>query len=283
MREHEMTCEQRQEQILLYAADALDPDERREMQAHLRSGCPHCAGSLAEAEAVLAHLPLALEPVAPSPGVRERLMERIRSHPSAEIAAEKSPLHVMPFPGARPADRWLDTWLRPAIAAGLAGATVYGLTALPLRRERESLHRELARQAEQIRTLESSVERATETARLLQSREAVVAMLAGSTPQPEAWGRILWDREHGTVHLYTGSLKPPGPGRTYELWLITESQEKIPAGTFDVDQSMRGSLVARLTKEVGKVAFAAVTDEPAGGVPQPTGSIQLVGKLAPSG
>lgn len=280
MQEREMTCEERKEQLLLYAADALDPDEREEVQTHLRSGCPRCAGSLAEAEAVLAHLPLVLEPVAPSPGLRERLMERIRSEDSAEAAArEKSP-RVVPFPGAARADRWLDAWLKPAIAAGLATAIVYGLTALPLRRERQSLREELRAQADQIHRLESTVEQAAETARLLESREAVVAMLAGSKPQPEAWGRILWDREHGTVHFYTGNLKPPGPGRTYELWLITEGQEKIPAGTFDVDASRRGLLVARVPKEVGKVVFAAVTDEPAGGVPQPTGSIHLLGKLS---
>ncbi len=274
-----MTCEERQDQILLYAAEALEPAERDEVRSHLGSGCPRCAGSLAEAEAILAHLPLALEPVAPSRELRARLLERIRPEGSVAPLEKSEPLHVVPFPEARSADRWLDAWLKPAIAAGLAAAAVYGLTALPLRRERASLETEIAHQAERIRALESSAEQEAETARLLRSREAVVAMLAGSEPQPEAWGRILWDREHGTVRFYTGNLRPPGVGRTYELWLITEGQEKIPAGTFDVDASRTGFLVARVPKEIGKIVLAAVTDEPAGGVPQPTGKIHLLGKL----
>ena len=162
----------------------------------------------------------------------------------------------------------------------MAAAIVYGVAALPVRRQREALQGELVRQAEEIRRIQSDVELAAQTARLLQAREAVVALLQGSEPQPQAWGRILWDRTSGTIHFYTGGLKPPGPGRTYELWLITESQEKIPAGTFDVGASMKGLLTARLPKEIGPVALVAVTDEPAGGVPQPTGSIQLVGKLS---
>ena len=74
----------------------------------------------------------------------------------------KKSLHVVPFSAAGRADRWLDAWLKPAVVALLAAAAVYALTALPLRRERASLAREIAGQSERIRALESSIERGGE-------------------------------------------------------------------------------------------------------------------------
>jgi anti-sigma-K factor RskA len=274
-----MTCEERRDQILLYSADALDAAERAAVVDHLRSGCPRCAGSLAEAEAVLAQLPWTLTPVTPSDEVRRRLMRRVESDARSVV---RFPVPVSPAPPAGRPERRGNRWLGPLVAAAVAASLVYALMVVPFSRESVALRADLASQSERIRSLESQVEQQAETARLLQSREAIVATLAGSEPQPEAWGRIVWDRAHKTVHFYTGNLKPLQPGRVYELWLITEGQEKIPAGTFEVDPSKQGQLVTRLTQDVGNVVLAAVTEEPAGGVPQPTGAIQLAGKLVPA-
>ena len=57
-----MNCEKRRELILLNSLGVLDDFEREEIRAHLATGCPVCAGYLAEAEEVLSHLPLALDP-----------------------------------------------------------------------------------------------------------------------------------------------------------------------------------------------------------------------------
>ena len=78
-----MTCQERRDLILLYAADldALEPAERDELRAHLAGGCPSCAGALAEAEATMAQLPQALDPVTPSPQARDRLMQRVLATP----------------------------------------------------------------------------------------------------------------------------------------------------------------------------------------------------------
>ena len=74
-------------------------------------------------------------------------------------------------------------------------------------------------------------------------------------------------------------MKPTEAGRTYELWFVTADQRKVPAATFDVGADGDASLVVKPPKELGAIALAAVTEEPSGGVPQPTGAILLVGKL----
>src|SRR6185437_3650856 len=72
-----MTCQERRDLMLLYATDALDVSEATEVRAHLASGCPECTGALAEAEAVVAHLPATLERVYPPADARARLTAKV--------------------------------------------------------------------------------------------------------------------------------------------------------------------------------------------------------------
>ncbi|HEU5180824.1 MAG TPA: anti-sigma factor, partial [Candidatus Polarisedimenticolia bacterium] len=66
-------------------------------------------------------------------------------------------------------------------------------------------------------------------------------------------------------------------GKTYQLWLVT-AQAKISAGVFDPSSEEAAGSVAVPT-DAGAVVAAAVTPEPAGGSPQPTGKIILLGKI----
>jgi hypothetical protein len=93
-------------------------------------------------------------------------------------------------------------------------------------------------------------------------------------------GRILWDPAQRKWYIYVFDLKPPAPGRIYELWFITPDQKKVPAGLIAVGPDGRGSAVAELPKDLGPVALAAITDEP-GLVQAPTGQIHLVGQVQP--
>src|SRR5258707_15796852 len=75
-----MNCDQRRDLMPLLLVDALEPAEAAALRAHLAGGCTRCASHLAEADATLAYLPYALDPVAPPPAARERLMERVGQH-----------------------------------------------------------------------------------------------------------------------------------------------------------------------------------------------------------
>ena len=77
-----MTCDERRDQWLLLASGGLEAEEARELHAHLEGGCPRCAGARAEAEALVALLPVGLPPVPPPPGLRERVLERAAAAPS---------------------------------------------------------------------------------------------------------------------------------------------------------------------------------------------------------
>ena len=72
-----MTCNERRDSIFLFAAGQLEPAEAEELRLHLATGCPTCAGALAEAEATLAQMALAIDPIEPCVETGDALMARI--------------------------------------------------------------------------------------------------------------------------------------------------------------------------------------------------------------
>jgi anti-sigma-K factor RskA len=220
--------------MLLYVTDGLEPSERQDLAAHLAGGCPACAGALVEAQATVAHLPLALPQATPPRSARDKLFSRV----AAEVSSG----------GARQGRPWFSTALAACIGAILAGGAMW--VALRPR-----------------------------VAPSPGPGDVQLVSMKGADPQPEARGRIFWDRARNEWIVHVTDMKSPPAGRTYELWFITPQQKKVPAGTFDVDARGRGTLVASVPPNIGPIALAAVTDEPIGGVPQPTGSIQLVGEI----
>jgi hypothetical protein len=100
--------------------------------------------------------------------------------------------------------------------------------------------------------------------------------LAGQPTAPSARARALWSRQRGMV--FTASNLPPLPaGRVYQVWVVT-ADARISAGLVMPDDSGRSTAVFATPPDIPKPAAVAVTLEPAGGVPQPTGAFYLLGR-----
>lgn len=255
-----MSCSDNEDLILLDAAGVLEADESAGLRRHLDTGCPQCWGYRAAAEATLAQLWLGLEHPAPPPEIRKRLMDRIASE--APISQRTA---------ARPRGDWERIVLPAAIAALLAVA----ITLLAVRHFTPA--RPSAGGPDQ-RDIELVLLR-----RMLQDSQARLegmrlAQLTGSA-QPDAVGRVFIDARNGKWYFFTTGMKPLGPGKTYELWLISD-QKKIPAGTFDVNGQGSAMLLGAVPAlPAGAGISLAVTDEPAGGTQSPTGKPQIVGQV----
>ena len=264
-----MNCAERKDLILLYAFDQLEPAEEAHLTAHLREGCPRCIGELAAAHTISGLVALAAPPVVPSPAVKERLMKQIAD--SKVVPFRDGPSTAPPI-GVR---RW------PAFAVGaLLAASVTAIVILiPARREVDELRGHLASARDSVHALETRVATAEANLRSMGSPATRMTALEAAGPHPDAAGRLFWDESKGTWHVFFAHMKPTEAGRTYELWFVTADQRKVPAATFDVGADGDASLVVKPPKELGAIALAAVTEEPSGGVPQPTGAILLVGKL----
>jgi anti-sigma-K factor RskA len=111
----------------------------------------------------------------------------------------------------------------------------------------------------------------------VQSASVRVLPLAGTDAARTAGGLVLYDSERGKAFLYAFNMPTLPRGKVYQLWTITT--KPISAGTFNADTGHKcRHLVRSLPAKSGITKFA-VSVEPEGGKPQPTGAIYLLGSL----
>jgi anti-sigma-K factor RskA len=282
-----VTCEQRKDLMFDYLTGAMDAADQKALRTHLASGCPACAGSLAQAQATLASLPVALEPVAPSPVVKQRLMDRISA---AESTPAKAPaMKITPSSGGAddripdtPALRLFRIFVPAAVAAGIAIMVTH---ALVMRKVEPELLRSrasemlIAQQDQRIKSLLATVSNQRQVVEMLRSPNLKMVQLDGAA-QPSAVARIIWDQKTNDWLVLADGLTPPPPGKVYELWYIPANASPVNAGTFTVDASGRGTMMTKVPPNVGPFAVAAVTIEQAGGSATPTMPLQLASKAS---
>ena len=105
-----------------------------------------------------------------------------------------------------------------------------------------------------------------------------VALLKGLESNPTAKAKLLWHPETKQGILWVSGLPPLPLEQSYELWAFVGDQP-VPAGTFDARAD--GATVIPISKQenLGEAPVKfAVSIEPKGGVPKPTGAIVLVGE-----
>jgi anti-sigma-K factor RskA len=279
-----MRCDELKDLLPLHPLDLLDSEEAAAVREHLDAGCPRCAAEIAAVRETLALLPLALPAEEPSPMAKSRLMATARR----ESAPVRAP-HVPPKPLAPPPHRY-PAWAY-ATAASLAAALVSAvLTAGVLSRRNEGVSSDLRaqlarqegllqRQTEELASLRREMHDARESIQLVSSPGVEVIDLQGQGARAQSAARIFWDRRRALAQVYAADLPPAGQGKTYQLWFITADARKLSGGTFDAGAAGQGAFHSSIPKDSGAIVAAAITDEPAGGSPQPTGSILLLGKV----
>ncbi len=255
-----------EELLPAYALGALDGDDLREMEAHLASGCEECRRQLALWQGDLEALAAGVEPVQPSDVARARVLRLAGG-------AER-------MPAARP--RRTPGWMIAAAAVLLALALWGLLGQARMERQVRSLEAERDRLRQQVEMLSQEVGRMrTDVLQARQDLQVIAApgvqavSLAGLGPSPGAKGRTYVNPSTRDALFYAFDLPSLPADKTYELWFIAAGKP-VAAGTFDVDP--RGAGTVRVERVTGNPIQAwAVTIEPRGGVPQPTGAMVLKG------
>lgn len=271
-----MSHEELQELCSVYAAGALDGEELRELEKHLKTGCPVCQQQIGEYRELMAALPQALPSLVPSAGLRSRVMAQIeKESPGRSAVAFKTLTQISGKEKPAKAFAWLP-WAC-ALAAGVALAvSLWSLS--NLKRELAGQQSQLGQQRDHIQQLQNELEKEKLVTAFLINPEVRVTMLAGTPKSPRAAGKILWNPREKKALFYASNLPPPPSGKTYQLWVIAQNKP-FDAGIFSVDLSGNGFLKIDSLSEADKAQKFAVTLEPAGGVPQPTGEMHLLGPL----
>ncbi len=263
-----MTHEDLKEHWGLYLLDALTPEARRELEAHLAAGCPECQQEMRTLREALDLLPYASPRADPGPAARARLLQRVRAKGRAQAGLHPERPEL---PLGTP---WWRRWAPAAWGLALAGVALALLLGYNLQQLRQRL---AALDAERSR-LEVLVARQQETIGALRSPDVRIVSLARFQDAPPAVGRIFWYTAPNVWEFKVYRLPPAPPGKTYQLWFITR-EAKISAGTFQTSEAGEGALRVPVPAEAARATAAAVTLEPEGGVPQPTGPIYLFGAI----
>jgi anti-sigma-K factor RskA len=258
------------------ALDALEAAEAREMAEHL-GACDECGSELAAWRDTAAALAYAAPAAAPSADLRSRILAGVR----ADAGRSK----VVPL-ARRERPRWSAAMKVGALAASVAlVAMAAGLVLLWNRYN--SLRQEFARVTDRWELAQADLRREREE--LARRREAIdlmtapgaeVAALAGTDMATRAHGKFVYDRGTGRAMLMAYDLPPAPDGKAYQLWFIAEGKPPMPGRVFNTDSAGRAEMREQLPAEARAARVFAVTLEPSGGVPAPTGAKYLLGSAS---
>jgi anti-sigma-K factor RskA len=261
--------------LAVYALDALEPDERAVIDAHLAS-CPACRAELHRHLDTLSQMATPEEPPAhlwgriasqlPAPASRPTA-ERAGSTGAGEGAAvppiSPGPADVLPFDPERPRHAGGRTrrrdraraprtaWLTAAAAAAVlvVGAMVWSL-----------------RGDDGTSDIGDLAQAAAEDA------DSTVVRLTTGDGDPQA--RVVLTEE-GTGYVLLDELPTLPAGRSYQLWKMNGSSTPISLGVIG-----DGSAEAAAVALPSDTTSFAISEEPAEGVTSPTGPIVADGEAA---
>jgi anti-sigma-K factor RskA len=259
-----------------FALGALEAEERSRFLDALAVADEEMLTAFAEATQAAENLSLATPSAVPSATVKDRLMAEIKPH----VVSIRKP--------QKPAENsWLDRlfeafnpprlrFVAPALvllSLGLVSYTIYLRNTLG----RQSVA--LKGSAQRIVALEDSLSQKNAMLAVLSSKDMHLVSMSGLDVNPSGYGKILWDpvRKIAVLHV---SLPPEAADKDYQLWVIRD-KKPVDAGVFQVRYSGQDGALYKIDHLVetdkNHINAFAVTLEPKGGVPQPTGKMYLLG------
>jgi anti-sigma-K factor RskA len=233
-----------------YVLGALEPDEVDIVDRHLDE-CADCRAAAEDVRSLASQLLLAAPQTPPPSALRARVLGAIRTEaatreqigptPSSSGLGEDTPVPR----SAPPADNPVARLLRGVFGGGGSA------------------------DAEVDRLLVD----------LMADPACEIWPTAGTEHAPSAGGRLIAVPTRREAVLLAYGLRPAPRGQQYQVWLL-RSGTPTPNTLFQVEHDGHASRIIRAPHPVGDFEVVAVTPEPQGGSPQPTGPIVLSGKLS---
>jgi len=260
----------RPEDFDLYALGVLEGEEKAAFEAHVPA-CAACAEKLAEARGRISLLAFSAPRVEPSPAVKERLMRQIHSAPAGVSTqrerAPREPERAEGFFG-----RW---W---AAAALVPVAAVLILVSIRLWQENAHLIDELGVERVELQKQQAQLDEARHIVALMEAKDTKTVALAAQPGMAKGAVRVMYNAKMGMA-MCDGWVDPAPANKSYQLWLVPMEGKPISAGLVEYSNGPMKPWMVKLPPGVEAKAFA-ITLEPEGGMPQPTGPMVLVGPVS---
>jgi anti-sigma-K factor RskA len=222
-----------------YLLEALPDDERRGFERHL-GHCPECRRDVEELQVAADALPMSVQPLVPSPVLKERIMDVVRAEAAPEPAA--APARV-----ARRRWRMPGLLMRPGVALACAlGLVALGGLAGAL----------LANGDDGFRSSDAVVDQAQAPG-----------------------GKVELQTGDGESRLVAQNFPPPPRGRVYQVWLKRPGADPRPTNVLWSVRS-DGTAQVAVPGSLDGVEAVLVTDEPEGGSGRPSKAPVITAKPA---
>lgn len=253
----------------LEAIGAASPDESAALRRHLAE-CDSCGGVMGEMANAAAAFALSLDPVQPPPAVRARVMQKIGVRDQGDPARREG---------------GFSRWLLPA--AAILAVALLGWSQMLLLGQREKVEqaelraRESAEQAERLaaekRTLEAENQKLNSFVASMSASSTRTISLGGQPMAPAASARVFLDTAQRQAFVFFHDLPANPHDKSYQLWVIPAEGDPLGVGVFDVKENGTASMVLQNLPVATEIKALAVTMEPKGGLPAPSGQMYLMG------
>lgn len=241
-----------------YVLQALDEDERKTFEQLLENATEEQQRLYQKMQSAANQPSFTKEPGESPESLKKRLMAQVESEEEAPSSENEESFN----------------WATFSAAASFALL----ILSLSLLFYSFNLSSKINDQQAKIAALEHKLSQKDELLGILESREVDMVLMSGLEVNPDGYGKVIWDSENRQALLQVSNLPAVPPNKAYQLWII-RNNEPVSAGVFAVKDSSNhffrfGEMSA--AREDSSQAFA-VTMEPKGGMPQPTGEMYLLG------
>ena len=245
-----MDCELFQEHYEAFALGIFEGPEAAEIQAHLQRGCPTCTPEVEKARFAASQLAYVAAEVEPPARARRLLFSAIE---------ESEP---------RAAFNWAA-----ALAWGVAAVLLAGV--FFFQRQSRDFRGRLDAAEQRFDELASENETLRRVLAVVSSPETLpVSLGAATSPRLHAY----WNDDLGLV-LAGSNMRIPSAGRTYQLWVVPKEGNPVSVDIFRPAEDGGVLLIVTPSAVIGESAALAISEEPAGGSPQPTIQPEWVGPV----
>lgn len=258
-----------EELLPFYALDALTDEERELVESYLADH-PEAREQMNDLHSGASALPYGILPVEPPRQVKEALMARVNADAEARVRSSAKTSHQPSRRGIR-FDNLFQMFSLGAAAVAIIWVIVLNAQVSRLQNEIAGLHDTLAAQSNSLEQIIANLPKSPPS-------NVITVSLKGTNVQPDAHGQLIADPKEQSAVLVISGLPKLEPNRTYQVWLISGGGP-VSAGLLSIDENGQGVVIVTSNESIGSFKSLAISVEPQGGSPLPTGDIVVSNDL----